>query len=166
MSQKSGLQPVLEKLVNQYHKPLQISLRIALLLYIIGLVLALNIGFNYLAVIGALASALLFFVFAFRVIPIDREGESESVWDSFGMLSFLNKLNYVALAISTIGILFLLTQAEMHFIMSQVGGYTILIISIFYVFIKQKPNGYLIKTELIIINLIFLLAFLSFTLIM
>lgn len=166
MSQKSGLQPILEKLVNNYYKPLLIYLRIALLLYGIGLILAYSIAFNYLAVIGALSSALLFIIFAFRVLPNDSVGKTESVLDSYAVISFLNKLNYVALSISTIGILFLLTQAKVHYIMSQVGGYTILIISIFYVFIKQKPNGYLIKTELIIINLIFLLAFLSFILLM
>jgi len=136
---------------------LQIGLRIALLLFGIGIILGYTIAFNYLAIIGGVLSALLFFIFAFRTLPIDREGESQSVLDSYGMISFFNRLNYIALSISSIAVLFNLLQIKGGEEMREMGGMTILIISFFYLFLKQKPNGYLVKTELILTNLIFLL---------
>lgn len=164
MNQQSGLQPIVAKFVNQYQKQLQISLRIALLLFGIGIILGYSIAFNYLAIIGGILSALLFFIFAFRTLPIDREGESESVLDSYGMIGFLNRLNYIALSISSMAVLFTILQIKGGEEMRIVGGLTILIISFFHLFLKQKPNGYIIKTELILTNLIFLITILLFIL--
>lgn len=162
MKPQSGLQPILTKFVNTYQKPLQFALRIALLLFAIGIILELTIGFYYLIFISATACALLFFIHAFRVIPDDEQ--SSSVMDSFGLINFSNKLNYLALAISSMGILFSVSNTVGRDQMLIVGGITIFILSIYYILIKQKPNGSLIKTELIFTNLIFLLISVVFIL--
>jgi len=155
MNQQNGMQQILSKVTSKYRNQLRLALFISLFIFLIGILFSIISKQNIILISGAILSSLLFFIHAFQAPDIDGIGKSNSVIDSYLRIVFFLKLNYLALSISSMGIMFALLKPAETNVMSLVGGFTILVSLLFQIFIIQKPNGYLIKRELLLINIVF-----------
>lgn len=157
MRKNKKANPALTKLATRYAPQIQILIRISLLLFAVGIILSLEIDFDILLIMSGYLIAILFFISAFDTEITIVEEDQENL-PSIGLIIFFKKLNYLSLAISSVAIVLLLVQAEKNNAMAVVGALTLVVATLFQVFILIKSNGKLVKTELFLTSFLFIIT--------
>ena len=167
MNQQSGFQPQFSKFVGKNKVQLLLAEKIGISLTFIGVLLFYTLQIEYVLPIGGLFLALIYFFMAFA--PIDIESMQDSkVMDSPGILLFVNKLAFLAMSISVMGIIFLLLDIQGSEITSYVGGTNLVIVLIYWLTSRKAINAQVLSKGfalrllimLIVLILILLMAFL------
>jgi len=157
MTQQSGFQAVISKLVDQHKAKVLLAEKIGLGLVVLGFILLYTLQINYVLPIGGLLLAVIYFLMAFTPLDIEKMQDSR-VMDSPGILLFVNKLAFWALSISVMAILFTISGQNGAGIMSFVGGTNIIIILIYWLISRKAINAQVLDRAFALRLLLMLLA--------
>lgn len=150
---------VLSKIVDKHIKKIELLEKIALGLFGIGILIFYTNAIVYIMAFGGILLSMSYFLMAFRSYKFEDSKESESVLQSHGMILFLSKLNYMALSIGVMGLMFFVTGINGYMQMVLVSILTLVICTIvliirqFHQITSEFGKGLLIRNIIVILGL-------------
>jgi hypothetical protein len=135
---------------------------ISILIFIIGLILLAsnNPDLNIIFITGCILLGITYFFFAYSVVDFENL-EPTGVLNSFGMILFLYKLNYLSLAVASVAMLGLVIDFPNGNPLLVISSFTLIIILIISL-ITQVNDRSKIYNLIFYLRIIICLVLLSF----
>jgi hypothetical protein len=154
----------LADLVNKHFDKIKTLEKPSLLIFSIGFVLFLfkQPNLNFILIIGALLTAITYFLFAFKVIETENV-ETNGILNSTGFISFIYKLTYLSLSVSFVSMIGFVVEFNNQ--MRFIGGVTLIITLILSLLTKLNDRTLLYNSTfyLRIVMCLLLLGYLTMT---
>jgi hypothetical protein len=116
----------LAELVNKHYEKIKALEKVSLLIFAAGFVLFLMkmTDLNFVLIIGALLTAITYFLCAFKVVETENL-ETTGILNTISFINFIYKITFISLAVSFVSMIGFVIHFDnpMHFI----GGVTLLV---------------------------------------
>jgi len=145
MNQQSGFQAVITKVVGQHKTKILWAEKIGILLAFLGGILWYALQIGYILPFGALLLAMVYFLMAFTPLNIENMNDAK-LMDSPVVLIFVNKLAFLALSISVLGMIFLIWHMPGASVMCFVGVTNLVLVLLFWLSTRKGLNAQVLRT--------------------